>query len=460
MSEYAYVEKPFLDQLATLGWQVIDQGAIFPTNPARCLRTRFRDIFLRNIFFQSVWAINLTEDGRPWLTDKQLEELFDQIRYPSGTSLLEVNQNVQKLLYRTQVDENELTGEDYPNVKLIDFHHPERNHFLAINQFRIDTPGCVKDCIIPDIVLFVNGMPLGVVECKDANQVQANPMYEAFRQLMRYTDQREATHEAGLREGEPRLFHTNQFVIRTCGEQAGFGTITSTEEEYFYPWRDIYLEKYRSYEPPLGMLGYGVVPILERVDLLGVALFLSIMPPSDAPGGTVVSSPRRVQTALLGLKTSVGLALIVLAFTEKLARPSLALAFLDRFPAFNILRTVGLDVSDLAFIRIAGAVELAFGLLILSGAMPQVVVIAAGIPFNATLFFLGASELIGHLPIYGAMLALFVYGSNRETAPLVPRLQPTIVSTTNSAKAGASTERTTSDGTPAIGSTNVRTVPR
>jgi hypothetical protein len=61
-----------------------------------------------------------------------------------------------------------------------------------------------------------------------------------------------------------------------------------------------------------------------------------------------------------------------------------------------------------------------FGLLIVSGAMPQLAVIVAGIPFNATLFFLGASELIGHLPIYGAMLALLVYGSDPRTAPLVP----------------------------------------
>jgi hypothetical protein len=45
-------------------------------------------------------------------------------------------------------------------------------------------------------------------------------------------------------------------------------------------------------------------------------------------------------------------------------------------------------------------------------------VIAAGIPFNATLFFLGTEELIGHLPIYGTMLALLVYGSNRALAPV------------------------------------------
>lgn len=252
MSEYQYVEKPFLEQLDALGWDVIDQGPAFPTDPSKSLRPDFRTIILRDIFNRSVRSINLTEDGHPWLTDKQLNELHDQILHHPGASLLEANESVLKLLYRTQVDVNELTGEEYPDVHLIDFHHPERNNFLAINQFRIDTPGGVKDCIIPDIVLFVNGLPMAVIECKDASHVEANPMYEAFRQLMRYTDQREETKISGLREGEPRLFFTNQVLVRTNGERAEFGTITSTEEEFFYPWRDIYPEKYRDYTPPLG----------------------------------------------------------------------------------------------------------------------------------------------------------------------------------------------------------------
>jgi hypothetical protein len=171
---------------------------------------------------------------------------------------------------------------------------------------------------------------------------------------------------------------------------------------------------------PLGMLRYGVVPILERVDLLGVALFLVILPPGEDEGGAVRPDAHRLTRALLALRVLVGLALVVLAFTEKLARPDLAEAFLTRFPAFNVLRSLGFSVSDLTFIRVAGAIELLFGLLIISGAMPQLAVILAGIPFNATLFFLGTSELIGHLPIYGAMLALLVYGSNPRTAPLVP----------------------------------------
>jgi hypothetical protein len=172
---------------------------------------------------------------------------------------------------------------------------------------------------------------------------------------------------------------------------------------------------------PLGMFAYGVVPMLERMDLLGIALFLALLPPGPDRWGAASLDPRRVEAATFALRGLVGGSLIVLAFTEKLIRPDLALAFLDRFPAFNLLDTLGMPVRDVTFIRIAGAFELLFGLLILSGTLPQVVVIAAGIPFNATLFFLGTEELIGHLPIYGAMLALLIYGSNRDLAPVVDR---------------------------------------
>jgi len=151
-----------------------------------------------------------------------------------------------------QADSNELTGEEDPNVSLIDFKNPDNNSFHAINQFRIDTPNGVKNFIIPDIVLFINGLPVVVVECKDLNANESNPMAEAFKQLMRYSEQREETKKAGLKEGEPRLFHTNQFVVRTSGDICQFGTVTSTDEEFFYPWRDIYPVEYKTYDPPLG----------------------------------------------------------------------------------------------------------------------------------------------------------------------------------------------------------------
>lgn len=236
MSEYTEVEQPFLQQLKGLDWEIIDQGQEIPSDPARSRRTSFRQWLLPAIFRQAVSALNPGASGNSWLTAKQLDDLQEQLLRHPGKTLLEANEAVQKLLFKAQVDVNEETGDEDPVVRLIDFEQPENNHFLAINQFRIDTPGCVKQFIIPDIVLFVNGIPLAVVECKKGGPTCANPMEEAFRQLQRYMNRREETAKQGLKEGEPRLFHSNLLLIRTCALEADYGSITSGEE-HFYPWK-------------------------------------------------------------------------------------------------------------------------------------------------------------------------------------------------------------------------------
>lgn len=239
MSEYTEVEQPFLQQLETLGWNVIDQGSGIPHDPIPSQRPNFRQWILPEVFDAAVSAINRTDDGRQWLTAKQLDDLRGQLLRQPNRTLLEANEAVQALLFKAQVDTNELTSEADPIVRLIDFHNPEKNQFHAINQFRIDTPGCVKAFIIPDIVLFVNGIPLVVVECKKGSATCANPMQEAFAQLQRYMRRRKETAAAGLTEGEPRLFHCNLLLIRSCGLEADYGTITS-DEEHFYNWKTLY----------------------------------------------------------------------------------------------------------------------------------------------------------------------------------------------------------------------------
>jgi type I restriction enzyme R subunit len=236
MSEYNEVEQPFLQQLQALGWTIIDQGREIPQDPAKSLRQTFRQWLLPEVFTGAVAAINTTAAGEQWLTTKQLQELHDLMLRQPGRTLLEANEAVQKLLFKAQVDVNEITCEEDPVARLIDFTEPSNNRFHAINQFRIDTPGCVKQFIIPDIVLFVNGIPLAVVECKKGGPTCANPMVEAFEQLQRYMNKREATKLQGLREGEPRLFHPVLLLIRTCGLEADFGTITSGTE-HFFPWK-------------------------------------------------------------------------------------------------------------------------------------------------------------------------------------------------------------------------------
>ena len=104
MSEYKFVEKPFLDQLSALDWTVIDQGPDIPSDPAKSLRTGFRQVILEDVFKQAVSKINVTDDGRPWLTEKQLDKLLSELAGQSGNTLREVNEKTQALLYRMQAD--------------------------------------------------------------------------------------------------------------------------------------------------------------------------------------------------------------------------------------------------------------------------------------------------------------------------------------------------------------------
>jgi hypothetical protein len=180
---------------------------------------------------------------------------------------------------------------------------------------------------------------------------------------------------------------------------------------------------------PLGVAMFGISPVLQRIDLLGLAVFLlaagagrwsADFEQGRAGDPTTLEATR----AVWALKVGAGVALIVVAFVEKLANPQLAVQFLADHPELNVAQQVGLAMSDLEFARAAGAIEVLFGLLLISGALPQACVLIAGIPFNATLWFFGPTELVGHLPVYGAMLVLLVYGSDAALRAGVQSLWP------------------------------------
>ena len=183
---------------------------------------------------------------------------------------------------------------------------------------------------------------------------------------------------------------------------------------------------------PLGMAEFGVDPVLQRIDLLGLAAFVLIVGPgrwsADLERGEGVDRfPREgaiasrdldlLANGILVLRVAAGLALIFVALYEKLLNPQLALDFLAEHQNLQVADQIGLGMSDLDFVRTAGVIEVLFGMLLISGALPQVIVLIAGIPFNATLWFFGINELVGHLPIYGAMLAILIFGSHPQLRP-------------------------------------------
>src|SRR5919108_361614 len=108
--------------------------------------------------------------------------------------------------------------------------------------------------------------------------------------------------------------------------------------------------------------------------------------------------------------------IVVLAFTEKLWNVPMGVDFLERYP-LNFFPAIGFEsVDNERFILIAGTIELTFGLLLISGAFVRLMTLILWLPFNLTLPFLGWRELVGHLPIYGIMALIVIWGEERSVA--------------------------------------------
>jgi type I restriction enzyme R subunit len=226
--EYSRVELPLITQLKGLGWRHIEGSK---SDPWVSGRESFREVFLPGRLRDALRRINLGNDGEPWLDDSRIAQAGGALLRPKAVKLVEVNQELtERLLLGTTVDG--VPGWDHGRdrtVQFIDWEHPERNDFLVVNQFRVDEPGGQgHKFIAPDLVLFVNGIPLVVIEAKSPTVVE--PMVKAIRQLRRYAGQR------GQPEGNERLFYTNQFVVATCFEKALVGTFTS-EDEHYAEWK-------------------------------------------------------------------------------------------------------------------------------------------------------------------------------------------------------------------------------
>ena len=224
IDERNHVEKPLLEQLKGLGWEVLDLDN--KQKPEESHRGNFTEVVMGSVLREQLKEIH------PWLEPDQVEEVVKQLTesFP-GTNLLQNNQHAFQLLMEgTSVSENRQTGERSPTIRFIDFKHRDRNRFTAVCQFKVRILG-TEHHIIPDIVLFVNGLPVVVIECKSPKVKE--PTAEAIDQLMRYSEQRGARGE-----GSAPLFHFNQFLVVTCRQEAKFGTITCDSEKHFYRWSD------------------------------------------------------------------------------------------------------------------------------------------------------------------------------------------------------------------------------
>lgn len=224
LDERNHVEEPLLEHLDKLDWKVMRLDMHHQT-PADTGRRDFSQVVLEKRLADAIRAIN------DWMEPDQVEKVVRRLCDFQSPSLIENNKQVLKWITEgTGVGENRKTGEPSPTVRIVDFANPAKNDWLAVSQFKVRIPGREQH-IIPDVVLFLNGLPVALIECKSPKVEE--PTAEAIDQILRYSEQRGASGE-----GNPALFYYNQFVVATCREQAKFGTITTHTERHFYRWSD------------------------------------------------------------------------------------------------------------------------------------------------------------------------------------------------------------------------------
>ncbi|MEV6864879.1 HsdR family type I site-specific deoxyribonuclease [Streptosporangium subroseum] len=227
--EYDEVELPLIRQLEAMGWTHL-QGAPpghHPTDSLRSTREDFRTVVLEDRFRRAVREINPGPAGGPWLDERRLDSIVDKVlrQSPLGvpgnlliTSLLRTGVTVEGL-----PDWDDHVNQD---ICLINFDEPDKNDLLAVSQFRIDRPDHAP--AVPDIVLFVNGLPLVIIECKRPGP---RALDDAVDQLLRYA----GAHEPAA---VPELVRLAQLLIATDREGAQLATVTA-KPRHFAAWRTV-----------------------------------------------------------------------------------------------------------------------------------------------------------------------------------------------------------------------------
>ncbi|MDA8422419.1 MAG: type I restriction endonuclease subunit R, partial [Nitrospiraceae bacterium] len=210
-------------------------------------RAEFGEVVLRRRLTDALIHLN------PSLDPSAIDEAIRKLLHPSHVSLVRNNHTIHNYLINgVPIDITRPDGGHGVMVRVIDFDSPGNNDWLAVNQFAV-TEG--KTNRRPDIVIFVNGLPLGVIELKNPADENAT-IWSAFNQLQTYKQQ------------IPSLFLYNAALIISDGLEARLGTLTA-DRERFMPWRTIEGEELASSAiPQLEVLLQGAFDKRRFLDLV------------------------------------------------------------------------------------------------------------------------------------------------------------------------------------------------
>ncbi|RMH14943.1 MAG: type I restriction endonuclease subunit R, partial [Gammaproteobacteria bacterium] len=214
------LEEAAMDILQNLGYETLYGPDIAPDgeNPER---TRYEEPVLIKRLQDTLSLIN------PNLPSSVIEDAIKQIQRVDSPNLLVNNRNFHRMLIEGIPIEYRSGGRNRTAlVKVIDFDNPEGNEFVAINQYTVvEGVGGTRYTHRPDIVLFINGIPIVVIELKNPAD-ENTTVKKAYYQLQTYKDH------------IPSLFRTNELLVISDGYEAKCGSLSANWER-FMPWRTI-----------------------------------------------------------------------------------------------------------------------------------------------------------------------------------------------------------------------------
>ena len=218
--ELHLAEDPAVALLEALGYTYVGPEALEGERPS------FKGTVLTDRLAAALKRLN------PWLSATNVARAVKAVTQVPAAGLAEANRKIHtSLTYGIALEQDRGDDRKSRTVRFLDFDHPDRNEWIVTRQCRVLGS---KKHVIPDVVVFVNGLPLAVIECKSPTIGDAWKA-EAVKQLRRYQEADTTWKD----QGAPKLFEATQILVGTCGERAVYGTV-GTPARFFLEWKEPY----------------------------------------------------------------------------------------------------------------------------------------------------------------------------------------------------------------------------
>lgn len=203
--EYTYSELPAIQLFQQMGYQ-------YYNGSQKDEREKISEVLLKDRLLAAIRQLN------PWINDSNLHKAYMRLTNVNGAFLMEINQVIWGLLRNGHNVKQIIKGkEEFRVVQYIDYQEADNNDFLVVNQMRYH--GRLQTSI-PDVVVYINGIPIAVLECK--SPIAKNAWGDAYSDLNYY------------QENSEKLFHYNQLCVGIWGDNGKYGAINAPQQFYSY----------------------------------------------------------------------------------------------------------------------------------------------------------------------------------------------------------------------------------